>query len=438
MKVAAALLLASSLCAQTLRETVGRAVKHYPSAQVTVEQMRAAAASIALARTAYLPRADVLAQLNRATRNNIFGLLLPQSTLPSISGPPNPENDQTNVWGSAVGFLVSWEPFDFGLRAANVNAAAAARDRAQAAIARTELEIAAMTADAYLTALASMETKAAAEKQAERARGIEKLVKALVDAELRPGADLSRSRAEFAIAQTRIVQAEHAERVARATLELLTGGSIEVMPLQSVPSLPADLSRNPYVAEQQSAIREAEARRRVLDRTWFPRFMLQASSYARGTGANPDGTTGGALTGIGPNIHNWAAGMTVTFPALEHPALKARKEIETHRIEAEKARLRQIEKETALQLERSMAALAAATRLAGLLPVQLEAARASEQQAAARYQAGLGSLLEVEEAQRLLTQAELDSSLAQLGIWRASLQVAAAQGDLSPLLDKAN
>ncbi len=31
----------------------------------------------------------------------------------------------TNVWGSAVGFLVSWEPFDFGLRAAKVNAAAA-------------------------------------------------------------------------------------------------------------------------------------------------------------------------------------------------------------------------------------------------------------------------------------------------------------------------
>ena len=48
----------------------------------------------------------------RDAKQHLFGLLLPQSTLPTISGPPNPENDMTNVWGSAVGFLVSWEPFD--------------------------------------------------------------------------------------------------------------------------------------------------------------------------------------------------------------------------------------------------------------------------------------------------------------------------------------
>ena len=31
-----------------------------------------------------------------------------------------------SVWGSAAGLLVSWEPFDFGLRKANVLAAAGA------------------------------------------------------------------------------------------------------------------------------------------------------------------------------------------------------------------------------------------------------------------------------------------------------------------------
>ena len=111
-----------------------------------------------LARTAYLPRADVLAQLNRATRNNVFGLLLPQSTLPTISGPPNPENDMTNVWGSAVGFLVSWEPFDFGLRRANVEVAEAGRARAQAAVERTRFDVATAAADAYLTLLAARQT----------------------------------------------------------------------------------------------------------------------------------------------------------------------------------------------------------------------------------------------------------------------------------------
>jgi outer membrane protein len=69
------------------------------------------------------------------------------------------------------------------------------------------------------------------------------------------------------------------------------------------------------------------------------------------------------------------------------------------------------------------------------LPVQLEAAYASEQQAAARYRSGLATLIEVADAQRVLTQTEIDDSLAKLSIWRAMLAVAAAQGDLQPFLE---
>jgi outer membrane protein len=60
----------------TLGEAVDDALKNYPLIRVSQEQINAAAAGIQLARTAYLPRIDVLAQANRATRNNVFGLLL--------------------------------------------------------------------------------------------------------------------------------------------------------------------------------------------------------------------------------------------------------------------------------------------------------------------------------------------------------------------------
>ena len=94
--------------------------------------MAAAAAGIQLARTAYLPHVDAVAGINRATRNNIFGLLLPSQVIAPISGPVLGTNDLKNVWGSTAGFLVSWEPFDFGLRQSNVAAAEASRTRAQA------------------------------------------------------------------------------------------------------------------------------------------------------------------------------------------------------------------------------------------------------------------------------------------------------------------
>ena len=58
---------------------------------------------------------------------------LPQSVLPSMSGPVLGIDDATSVWGSAVGVLVSWEPFDFGLRSANVTNAESAERRAAAA-----------------------------------------------------------------------------------------------------------------------------------------------------------------------------------------------------------------------------------------------------------------------------------------------------------------
>src|SRR5436309_2210003 len=71
----------------TLDQAIELAVKNYPALRAARAQAEAVRAGIDLARTAYLPRADLLWQENRATRNNVFGMLLPQSTIPPISGP---------------------------------------------------------------------------------------------------------------------------------------------------------------------------------------------------------------------------------------------------------------------------------------------------------------------------------------------------------------
>src|SRR5579872_6661683 len=135
----------------TLPKAVESALKNYPSIRVSQEQINAAAAGIQLARTAYLPHVDALAQVNRATRNNVFGLLLPQSVIPSMSGPVIGTNNLGTAWGSAIGALVSWEPFDFGLRRANVEVANSTRAQSEAALKRTRFEVAVAATDAYLT-----------------------------------------------------------------------------------------------------------------------------------------------------------------------------------------------------------------------------------------------------------------------------------------------
>jgi outer membrane protein TolC len=70
--------------------------------------------------------------------------------------------------------------------------------------------------------------------------------------------------------------------------------------------------------------------------------------------------------------------------------------------------------------------------------VEVSAAQTAVQQATARYQSGLGIIDDVAEAQRLLTQAEIDDALARLNVWRGLLGIATAAGDLQPFLAEAS
>ena len=432
----------------TLEQAVSQATARYPAVQVSLEKVSAAAAGINLARTSYLPRADFLGQIDRATHNNVFGLMLPQPlpVISSISGPVLRTNSLDSVWGTAVGALVSWEPFDFGLRKANVDAAESARRRAQTEVSVTRLQVGAAAADSFLTILAAQQTVAAAKADVERARVLGQVVETLVNNELRPGAEASRTRAELALAETQLIRAEQAVDESRAALAQLLGVSPADVSLLSgkllqlppeAPQTPDAPASHPIAIAQSAAIEEVKAREKSLDRSFYPRFMLEATLYSRGTGIQADGSTGNAASGLGPNIQNWGLGMSVSFPLFERYSIRARKEIEQANERTESARYKQIKQDIEGQIERAKAVLAGARRVAANTPVVVDSARAAELQATARYKVGLGTIVEVAEAQRLLTQAEIDDSLASLATWRAMLGLAAAQGDLSAYLQTA-
>jgi outer membrane protein TolC len=431
----------------TLPQAVERAVQNYPSIRVSQEQINVAAAAIRLARTAYLPRVEALAQANRATRNNVFGLLLPQSVIPSMSGPVIGSNNFGSVWGSAVGGLVTWEPFDFGLRAAQVEAASAAKTQAEATAKKTQFDVAVAAADAYLTLVAAQETKRAAQAAVDRATVIVKTTAAQVNAQLRPGADQSRAEAEVAAARTQLIQAQQAIEVSQATLAQFIGvearqvnvvtGNLSQLPAEHTTAIP-DVATNPAAMEQNAALEQARAELRVLERSYFPRFYLQGAAYARGSGAETNGDRLGGLNGLAPNFQNYALGLTVTFPVSDLPSLHAREAEQTARIRTETARFDQIAVELKAQWNRAVAGLNAARRIAGNTPTEIAAAQAAVQQATARYQSGLGNIDDLAEAQRLLAQAEVDDVLARLGVWRGLLGIATVAGDIQPFVAEAS
>lgn len=427
----------------TLAEAVAAAVKNYPAIRAAGEQVAASRAGVDLARTNYLPRADMMWQVNRATENNISGLLLPNNVLAPISGRVPLDSSGETYWGSAAGLLVSWEPFDFGARRAGVQAARAGESRASAELQLTSLQIGAAAADAFLQLLAAEERVRAAQADVDRRKVFAESVRALVKADLRPGADASRVDAEMAAAQTQWFRAQESERVARTALGQwlnLPSAPLQIDggPLLAQAAAPPPVeaqAAHPLTRVDQSRVDEAQARLRALERAYFPRVYVQSAVFGRGSSIHADGRVEGGASGLGPDRGNWAVGLTVTFPLMDRPSLRARQEIEAANRRREEARLDEDRRRLSAQEEQARAAWESARQVAANTPVQLAAAQTAETQARARFQAGLGTLVEVADAQRLLVQADADDRLARLSVWRGLFLMAAAKGDLRPFLD---
>jgi outer membrane protein TolC len=197
----------------------------------------------------------------------------------------------------------------------------------------------------------------------------------------------------------------------------------------------APAADHPSALSRHAAVLAARAEETIVARTDLPRVLLQSSVFARGSGASPDGTLDTSSSGLGLDRDNWAVGVQIFFPNLfAFSSLRARKA----RAEASRDEATALYDETllAIETERDNAAmlLQAARAVAAATPVELEAARLSEEQARARYQAGLTNLVDVADAQSLLTRAETTDQLARIDVWRALLALAAAAGDFDPFL----
>lgn len=427
----------------TLEAAVNYALSHYPEIRSSIERKNAASAGVGLARTAYLPSANVLWQGNRATHNNISGLLFPQSVIPSISGPVLPTTSNQGVWGSAAGILGSWEPVDFGYRRAGVQAARANERVASAEVEVSRLAVASATANAYLSVIAAQQAIRAAQADVERRQVFSRSVHVLVDNQLRPGADASRSDAELAAAHIALIQAQTGERVAYAALADLLGISANDLKLdpgllaQQLPTnAPAgqDLASHPAALAEIARVQFTAAQVRIFDRSYYPRFNLQAALSGRGSGVNANGRAAGGTTGLDLQRQNWAAGLTATLPVLDFFSIRAHKQIASANQRAEAARYQQTLQDLSAQIAQAQAQFEGAVAIAQSTPAELQAARDAESQARARYQAGLANVVEVTDAQTLLVRAETDDAVAKLTAWRELAALGIAEGDLSPLL----
>lgn len=432
----------------TLQQAVQYATEHYPAVRAAMEQYTAARADVGLAKTNYLPRMDSVWQGDRGSRESVLGVLLPQTPniLTGTQGTVTPHAYRP-YWTSGAGVLVSWEPFDFGYRRAQVRSAQSTESRVDAQVQLTLLDVQTAAADAALSVLATEQSVHAMQADVDRRTVFARSVHALVDAKLRPGADASRADAELAAARTQMILAEQNADLAKVRLaELLgmagtsvdieTGPFLEIPPDRNWTEIP--LADHPAAIAQQRRIQEAKARISILNHAFYPHFTTEGLVSARGSGQTSKGEVKQWPSGLGFDVTNWEAGLTASIDLTSIVPIRQRKKIETANRRREEARYAQTMQTLTGQQKRALAELTGARRVAENTPTELKASQDAEAQARARFQAGLATLVDVAEAQRLLVTAEIDDSLARLSIWRALERLSASQGDLQPFLDSVN
>ena len=433
----------------TVQEAVDFALKNYPAVRAALERYNAARSGIGLARATYAPFISAVDQQARGTRNSVLGVLVPQfpSILTGTEGTVSPATSQPYSI-SGMGILLSWEPFTFGYRNSIVRSAEATASRAAAQVDLTRLGVASAVAEASLAVLADEQREKASAADVKRREVFNRSVHALVDAHLRPGADASRADAELAVARTQLIQTQEAEQVDKAAFaELLgiAGTAIEIRPGPFLASPPEQiwteipLLQHPAAIVEQRSIAEIQSRVNVLKRSYFPHVYLEELTSGRGSDelSTAKGAPGANGAGFLPSVFDWQAAVTVQWNLSNWFALRERRKIELANERRERALYDQTMQTINGRVQQAMAALAGARRVAQNTPVELAAAQQSEAQALARFQAGVGTIVDVAEAQSLLVQAEIDDSLARLSIWRALAALAAGQGNMRPFLDLA-
>lgn len=427
----------------TLEAAVNYALARQPSLRAAGAIEAGEEAGLEYSRANYLPEFDLSAQETRATANNVPGLFLTMPGFPVIEENKNGGVFGSSSWNSAASLFLSKDVAGLLREMALVDVALARRERATAGLDADKLTVAFGAADAFIGEVATAETVRAARAGVERARVFAVAVKGRVNSGLRPGADASRADAEVALALNQEISAEQAERIARATLVEALGGGIDSgikvisgrlldMPA-SAPVMEHASPVDPFLHEALAEISAARASTRAAKFEYLPRVDAVAGIFQRDSGFSANAVPGPGH-GLVPNTTNWAAGVVVTLPIKGLFQARADVDAQAAKERLAAARYDQVSNAIQKQIDSARAILAGAREIAANTPSELAAASATQRQDTARYEGGLATVVDVAEANRILTQAEVDNAVARVNVWRGMLLLARAVGDFEPLL----
>jgi outer membrane protein TolC len=297
---------------------------------------------------------------------------------------------------------------------------------AQAVFQRTTQQVVFSTQQAYLRGLLARENLVAAQQTMEQAGESLRVARARVQAGVAAEFDALQAEVAVANAEHGLVRAAAEVRGADASLNALVNH-----PLGESLELTDTLAPRPVSGALQAAIDQALRGRPELAEMAARIEATKASIALAASGARPTVSVGANydVSGTpGSNSGAWSATLAVTLSLYDGGITREKireAELRLQQLDAQQASVRQqVELEVRqawLALEQAAGELAAASKA-------VEQGREAARIAQVRYEAGLGTLLEVLSAQNTLAQSQLGLASARFNQNVARVQLALATG----------
>lgn len=415
-----------------LDEALGYAEAHQPSLRVALDRVTAAEADARVPRARWLPTVGAVAQAFEATANNTTAAYL------GVSDVPLPRVGATRAvnggsWSPAASTLVAGsvtqELFDFG-RIAAQSAAADAAVKVQVAAAESErLGVRLLVQEAYYGVQGAKAVLHAAEDAYARTRVHRDLAAAGVKSGLYAPIELTRAEADLARFEVNRLRAQAGLASAQVVLAAAVAVPDRMLDAQdgwapAPPSPPLDqaiatgLGRNALILEGRERASAQSALTRAIAAETRPELLVTGTLSGRAGGASPSSGEDARYAGYVPDVPNWDVGLVLHWP-LYDPVVSARARAAATREQVLQDDLAFVTQQQLAEIQRTyLDTEVARASLAGLERL-VESAQANYAQAEARWKAGLGTALELADAEYLRTDAEIQLAGGQFALSRA-------------------
>jgi outer membrane protein TolC len=424
--------VSASIRAMTLEEALAHARAHHPALKSALSRVEAAAADARVPRAQWLPAVGATAQAFEGTTNNTTASYVGVRgvDIPRIGGTRvEPTGDWSPDLSTFAAVGATQEVFDFGRIAAQAAFFDLAFQTEGHRADGERLRVNLLVKEAYFAVLGARAIERAAEDARQRALAHRAMAAAEVKSGLHPPIELTRSDADVARFEVGTIRARGSLRSAQAVFAAAVGVEDQLLdaggearpvgplpPFAEITALAA--SRDPTLREARSRVDAASAFERAVASEARPNLALTGAFSERGGAAAP---SSGAIPDRHPalpTIPNWDVGLVLRWQLFD-PVVSARARAAAARADVARADLSTLLQQQTANLQQAYAALEIALAALSSLERAVEASRANYAQAEARFKAGLGTSLELADAEGVRTDAEIQLAVGQFEAHRS-------------------